>query len=175
MSSVVATREQAETLVVEMLRDLKARAQDAEELGNGNDFVVQIMANIIAADTFEEIFEAQSPDGPSSKTFIDRPFLLTADGIRWMRSAPAYVAEGAIPHYALLTVQDLETGDYVTLNAGGNSTVTALWKLEKKGYFDQPRGLRFSAIPTQSGREVIILRPVVIPTVPAAKPNGKKN
>ncbi len=124
-------------------------AAEIEAAPPSNDFVLGIMEDILSADTFEEIFEAQEKGGMvSGKDFANRPFFLRGDNIQYQKSKFK-----AVPVYALLKVTDFASGDEVLLNCGGKTFLCVLRALQMKGYFDDApeEGKAFYLRATESG------------------------
>lgn len=127
-----------------------------------SDFDIDgFMEQILAGETDEEVFGAQELGSIASKDYLNAPFFLKADGIKWMRST---VANG-FPFYALLTVRDQESGEEFMLNAGGMSATSVVYRLEELNYFnpeEYPEGrlLQFVGKPTASGNTVVLIKPV---------------
>lgn len=122
------------------------------------------MERILAGESEEEVFEAQNLASVATKDWTDKPFFLRADDVQWMKST---LEDGAFPFYAILNVRDMETNEMVSLNGGGLSFVTVLWKLIDMGAFDKfeddgkPLVLKKKA--TSRGYEVVLLMPYALP------------
>lgn len=161
-----------------MLQDLEHRAE-AALADPGEDIATQIMERILAAGDEAELFELQEAGTISGQDFIERPFTLHGDGIRWQKSNPGFVAAGAFPFYTLLTVQDAQTGETLTLNTGGKTLLTVLWKLESLHGFDPvnwPNGRPFMLLshPTQVGYSWLSLKPLAMKMPEETRKNGRK-
>lgn len=133
-----------------------------------------IMERILAAETEEEIFDAQEAGSIGSKDHTLQPFRLQASGIEWKKSGQVYIDQGGFPYYALLHVTDIATGEELVINAGGPSVVSVLSNLLSLDGDERPiekrpferyreeggRPLQFVPKPVASGFSVILLRPV---------------
>lgn len=151
------------------LRDMvRVMALEAEVSGadKSDDFVMDVMENILQADSVEDIFAAQESGMISGKDFTARPFYLSTDGISIVRSN---IEGGGLPFYALLRVTEIATGEEVALNCGGKTFMAVLHALMKKDYFDvtdeNPLGRSVVIIGTPSPAGAYLsLKPFVIKT-----------
>lgn len=172
--------------IAAMIRRLESAALTADDRATQ----LRIMENILSAEDEESLFRAQEAGTVSSKNFLEIPFRLRAAGIEWRQSAPQYVEQGQFPVYALLTVETLEHGDTVVVNAGGLSTCAVLAKMtewdedtsrpvEKRPFAayeeDGGRPMQFVARTTTSGYDVILLKPVVVAPAKTTRSRTAKN
>jgi hypothetical protein len=95
--------------------------------------VLDIMSRILDATDEDAIFAAANAGTKASKMFLNTPFRLPSNGITWKKSGAQYIEQGGFPWYALTRVIDLSTGEEETINGGGLSYVTTLYKLWKTG------------------------------------------
>lgn len=170
--ALMADKTQASTEVeakpVKQLRGLHSMVSMLEieaSLQDGNDsaeFVAELMDKMLTAETEEELFGMAEVGTIPGKDFVARPFRLKNDGIRWMRSRADLVAQGGFPYYALMDVEEIETGQTVTLNCGAKTFVATLFRLQKLGGFDQYENGRPLMIKSKSAGngDVLILVPV---------------
>lgn len=165
-SNSTATVDTIEAKVIEkkyahVLNMVTALAEEASVPGASDFDVDGFMESILSGETDEEVFGAQELASLASKDYLNAPFLLKADGIKWMRST---IAQG-FPFYALLMVTDQESGEEVVVNTGGMSSVSVIYRLEELNYFnadEHPDGrlLQFVGKPTSSGNMVVLIKPV---------------
>jgi hypothetical protein len=130
-----------------MLTIMKMEAASNE--GNPTDeFVMDLMEQILSAESPEAVFAAQETGMVSGKDFANRPFYLTSGGISYQRST----IEGGsgLPFYALLRVTTIDTGEEVTLNCGGKTFLACLHALNRLDYFQASKEF-------PNGRAVVIL------------------
>jgi hypothetical protein len=157
VSTVVDPRQAAYETVTTMIQELRALAElQAESAEGKNDFLVKLMAGILNAETLEDMFTAQSPDNGgmiASKNFIDRPFKLSVGDIVWKLSDEKYRKNNSgLPFYAILQqVVEVETGEEHTIDAGGLTVVTTLFKMVKHGWLDTPKILKFVGTESSNG------------------------
>lgn len=133
--------------------------------GNTLD-VYTIMNNILDADIDTEddaaLFGLQNIGTTATKDFLDTPFYLRGEEIRWMKST---LADSAFPFYAMMTVRTVEGDEEITLNGGGSTFCAMVFKLHDTGYFDRPdfkekgAALVLKAKPTLSGNTVVLVQP----------------
>lgn len=135
------------------------------------DFMLDLMEQILAAETEEEIFAAQSTGMIAGKDFTNRPFWLRGDDIQIRKTT---YRQGGLPWYAVMKVTEVATNDEFVLNCGGKTFMAVLQALRNKGYFDNPdfphgRSLSLVGHEAQNGT-YLTLMPFVIKS---AKANGK--
>lgn len=155
-----------------LLRDLDTEAIAVEE--SGIDVSLQIMEQILSAETEEDLWRAQNASTISGQEFVDRPFLMKSSQIDWKRSRENYIAQGGFPFYFLARVLDLGTNEEVVVNCGGKTVVAMVRKLQKLGAFDQYENGRPLMLKsnggTESGNEYLTIHPAIV----APATNGKK-
>lgn len=163
--------------------------QDIETRATGTDSRLvqfEILESMLGAENEEALFSAQEATTVASKDFIEIPFRLQAEDIRWYASAPNYVEQGGFPFYALLTVTTIQHGDRVVVNAGGLSVIGILRKLleweETKPADEKPfapyadeggKPLQFVSRATNGGFNVVLLKPVITVQTNAKKPTRR--
>lgn len=173
MTTVVDPRQSNYDAVAVMIRELKAKTvlqEDAE--GVRNDFLMELMAGILNADSVDALYAAQNPNEGNglvaSKEFLDVPFIIESDNITWRLSDEKYQKNnGGLPFYAILNVKKMEDNTPVAVDAGGLTVVTSLFTMQKKGWLDAPRGMKFVGHEGSNGTYITLL-PVALPA-----PNGK--
>jgi hypothetical protein len=130
--------------------------------------VDKFMEGILQGQTPDEVFEAQQLTALSSQDYLEEPFYLKADGISWRYSA---LADG-FPFYAMITATERESGEEITVNGGGFSFVTTLFRLQTLNWFDPAKHphdaekgqlMKFQGKRTLSGNTVVLLMPVRSP------------
>lgn len=156
--------------------DFPALAQAIVEIGTeaqnnqmfttdqNRDFVHGVLENILNAESWDDIFEAQDSGMQSGKDFVGIPFLIaSAADIEWRTSTKGDTSQGAFPYFAVITATELQTGEPVTFGCGATTFCVALHQLKKRGYFDdQPeegRALVIQEHPTDEGRSYLTIRP----------------
>jgi hypothetical protein len=143
-----------------------------------DSFVMDLLEQILTAETFDDIFAAQESGGSvAGKDFTMRPFLLKGEDIVIRKSA----LDTGFPFYALLNVTELQTGNTVALNCGGKTFMSVLYGLRERGYFTEehdcpPEGRCFmlKATETSDARAYLSLLPFAGAAKPAAAPRAKK-
>lgn len=118
--------------------DLIAFAHEVDALSTVDDgqldtSVMDIMSRILGATDEDAIFAAANAGTIATKHFLNTPHRLPSTGITWKKTAAQYIETGGFPWYALTRVIDLSTGEEKTLNGGGISYITTLYKLWKVG------------------------------------------
>lgn len=137
-TQAVEPSERSREILRSMVLRLKAETDlEAAEGVSAEDFVFDIVESILAAETEEDIFEAQSSGAESGKEFVNRPFLLTEENLRFMKSR--LVEPGKLPFYALMDVTEIATGNEYTMTCGGISVVSVLFALREKGFLSAER------------------------------------
>lgn len=113
------------------------------DVGEIDPAILQIMENILGADTEDAIFAAANAGTTATKNFLDRPFLLRGSGIQWKASAEIYQSGKGFPWYTLLKVVDLQTGEELTLNGGGWTFAFCIYRLQEINAFanHEPDGM----------------------------------
>ncbi len=165
----VATTNEHSALVA-MLEDLNNVAvQDENEERDIQKFLADIMDNILSAESFEDIFEAQNAGMTSGKDFADIPFFV--EDVEWRRSTITNDdGKVAFPFYAIMKVHPQDDPDKtVVLNTGGLTIVSTIYALWKKGYFKESRLVRIKRTETDAGRAFLSLWAVKQPTSKRAK------
>jgi hypothetical protein len=128
---------------------------------NSGSFVMDLLENILSAETPEEIFEAQQVGNINGQDFADRPFVFHPDDVQWMPSTKG----GQVKFYAMMRVKEYETDEELTVACGGLSFMVTLESLRIKGYFkDGPRTMVIRTKKTNSGTDVLLLMPWVPPS-----------
>jgi hypothetical protein len=96
-----------------MVMDLHERLGGLEESERkgADDFVLDIMEAILAADTVEEVFAAAEAGGVSGEDFVNRPFTLTSAGLQFPLSRAEYREAGGFPFFARMRVTEVATGE----------------------------------------------------------------
>lgn len=124
--------------------------------------IASIMENILSGESEEEVFARQEIGSTATKDYLNKPFALKAEDITW--KASLLKGDGfTFPFYALLRVTDIESGEELTLNGGGATFVSVLWKLQQLSAFDgfeNGRPLILVGKPTASGQTVVLLKPI---------------
>lgn len=111
------------------VREMMRHLQRITEASLGADAKLQIMESILSAEDEDALFGAQEASLVASKEYVDHPFrLMGAEDIQWRRARPEYVEQGGSPFWAIISVTDMETGQRVVLDAGGNSVTTFLMR-----------------------------------------------
>lgn len=173
MSTQVAMRVPGAALE-KMTRELIAYAAE-----NGNDdFVMDLMDRIIAADSIEAVFAAQEAGMTSGQDFANRPFIIDKiDHSIWRPSKQANIDQGGYLVYAVFKATDYGTGDEVTLNCGGKTFVATLYSLMERGFFQEeyagraPDGQCMMITSHEaSGGAYLQLQPFKRPELGSAKP-----
>lgn len=158
-----------------MVRDLNGRAIAREE--TGESIATQIMEQILAADTFEDLFRAQEAGTVAGKNYTDRPFILRPENVEWRRSRDVFIEAGGFPFFFFARVQDVETGDEIVINCGGQTVVAMMYKLTTSPQYwtDAPDGRMFSLrsnSAAESDFEYLTIHPVR--SVASAPATGKR-
>jgi hypothetical protein len=160
------------TNIRDMVVALYQRASEVEtgERSSADEFVLDIMEAILAADTVEGIFAAAESGGVSGQDFVNRPFNLAGDGLTFPLSAKQYREAGGFPFFARAIVTDIATGETVTVSCGGKSVVAIFYALELKGFLvGDGQNLVLVERDTESGYSALSVRPYVI----SSKNSGK--
>ena len=156
-----------------MMDDLNSRAIVREE--SGASVVVQIMEGILSADTFEDLFRAQEAGTVAGKNYINRPFILRPENVEWRRSRDVFIEQGGFPFFFFARVTDLETGDDIVVNCGGQTVVAMMYKLTStarywEGHEETGRAFTLRSNAAQeSDFEYLTIHPYQIVTAPAGK------
>lgn len=130
------------------------------DLGERDYDVESIMETILSGETAEEIFANQELGSIASQDYLGKPFYLKKEGITWMKST---LESGAFPFFAMIRVRDLETDEEVTINGGGTSFVSVLWKLADVGWLDDEKALILEGKQTGRGFTVVLVKPYALP------------
>jgi len=137
---------------------------------NSGEFVMDIMEKILAAGSIEDVFAAQDAGMLSGKDFINRPFFLREADIVIRPSSMGNVEAGGFSHYAIMRVTEYGTNEELTVNCGGFTFMTTLFKLRDLGYFDEEKGCPkigrafiLTSTSTEGDRAYITLRPFKVP------------
>lgn len=176
MSTAVAETVPQFPHLANMVRDLNSRAVAREE--TGESVVTQIMEQILAADTLEDLFRAQEAGTVAGKSYTDRPFLLLPENVEWRRSRDVFIEAGGFPFFFFARVRDLETGDDVVINCGGQTVVAMMYKLTTSPQYwaDAPDGRVFSLrsnSAAESDFEYLTIHPVRTVAAPATGKRGR--
>lgn len=157
------------TNVLGMVREL---ALEATLDDSDNPATFEIMESILSAGTLEELFTAANAGTTSGKDFTDRPFYWDGNG-QYKISSIGLKKPGGFPFYWLGKVTDLQTGERIVLNCGGNTFVPVLWKMGKLGIFSQfgPEGVPMVI----KGKVLDESRTVLIPALYALPTTGPKS
>lgn len=154
--------------------------QEIQMSGDDNEqMLLGILNDIATAETEDELFAAQDlPPMTAGKDFTNIPFRLLEENIVWRTSS---LADGWF--YAILQVQRMDTGEWVTLDCGGRTFVTVLRRMQ---LMQGPDGNGFDRFKAEGGRPLMLtakgtegnqplfLRPVVLtPPAEAAKTRAK--
>jgi len=158
------------SMVLNMAAEVREASGEAAD-----EFVLDLMNDILQADTFDAIFAAQEKGTVSGQDFTMRPFTLREENISYRKSSKG-VNTGGFPFYALMKVTDMQTGDELSVNCGGKTFMAVLYALQTKGYFaEAPEGRSFMLKATESGEGAYLsLLPFAGAAKPAAKTNVKK-
>lgn len=145
-------------------------ALSTADSGELDKSVLNFMSRILEANDEDAIFAAANAGTTATKEFFNTPFLLKSDGIEWKRSAATYIEQGGFPWYTLVRVTDMTTGEERTLNGGGFSYMTTLYKLWKVGIlakYDEEGGMPLVMEPkaTAKGFAVVLLKKYNIPVM----------
>lgn len=153
--------------VKELMRDLDGIATPDDSMYAS----LSIMANILEAETEEDIFKAADAGVTHGEDFIDEPFLLSSTGIQWRKSAEQYRTQGGFPFYALMNVEPLndELTGPMLVSCGGYPFVATLRNLERRGLLakhDKSGGMSLviKAKRVTSGYDVFLLMPYKAPS-----------
>lgn len=122
--------------------------------------VLEIMSRILDATDEESLFAAANAGTTPTKEFLNVPFMLKSDDVVWKRSRSEYIETGGFPWYALMRVTNLQTGEEQTLNGGGFSFVSTLWKLGELGVmqkYDEDGGMPLICEGKPAGRGTVVL------------------
>lgn len=150
--------------------------QEIELSGTGEyeSMVLGILNDIATAETEEELFAAQDlPPMTAGKDFLNIPFRLLEENIAWR---PSTLTDDWF--FAILQVQRMDTGEWVTVDCGGKTFVTILRKLQLmdgfKRFADEGgRPLMLTAKGSE-GNQPLFLRPVnLTPPAEASKTRAK--
>lgn len=170
--TTVATVESHVALAA-MVRDLAQITDLVEsEGGNSDAFVMDLMDQILRADSFDEIFAAQESGMTSGKDFADIPFIIERpQDVEWRRSSDANIAQGGFPFYSIMKVTTVgdDNPRQVTLNCGGKTFVAVLYKLWTKGWFDnpdEPKPLMIRSVATTDTNAYLQLIPARVIAMP---------
>jgi hypothetical protein len=152
-----------------MGRVLHEIIQDTEDNRQATDeFVFQIMEEMLTADSLEELFAASEAGTVSGKDFIDRPFRLKTENIQWAEAKPEFVAAGGMKFFVRLNVLEIATGEAVTITTGAKSVLIAVFRMWEQKWLDQydtdggyPMVLR--AFGTAAGTDAVRLQPYKVP------------
>ena len=152
--------------LADMFTDLNERAAAVQDEPT-EDIALQIMERILAAGDEAELFELQDAGTVAGKDFTDQPFRVQGYDIVWQKSRPAFVDAGAFPFYVLMHVTDLKTGQKITINTGGKTLLSVIWKLgHLRGLdeYEKAGGRRFmlTSHPTDAGYEWLSLTPLAM-------------
>lgn len=145
----------------------------AQENSLNNTF--QIISRVFEAEDFDQVFAGQDAGTIASKDFLNVPFLLGEDGIRYQKSN----LDAGMPYFAFLSVTRLDTGNDVVLNTGSPSVLAVLHKLGQLGYFEKRgdatgrAGFMFVGKPAANGT-VVTIRPVTISVKEESATGGRK-
>jgi hypothetical protein len=161
-----------------MVDAMRTEADIHASAPNGGLDIYGIMDSILSADVditdADALFGLQEIGGMSTKDFIDIPFRLSADNIRWMRST---ITSSPFPFYAQFDVVTVEGDQAVAVNGGGLTFCSMLWKLTDVGYFDQfpdkTASLVIKGKSTTAGNTVLILKPWGV--APKPRSGGKRS
>lgn len=95
---------------------------------------LEIMANILASESEEDIFAAANAGTESGKDWGEsqEPFLITDYEVK--RSAPGFIAQGGFPFYYLLRVKSLLNGRESVVTCGGYTFVSVMDALDRNGH-----------------------------------------
>lgn len=122
--------------VREMVLDLQKR-HVVETEDTKTEYVHDLMADILSANTLEELFNAAQGDELSGPEMVNKPFLLRPGGIKFYASKETYVMQGGFPFYARVECVDYVTNRLVHFACGGATVVVVLYALETKGFLDK--------------------------------------
>ena len=126
--TAVAVRNTAELPGVKaLLNRLDIEAGLADEQGPVTQ--LSIMESMLVAESEEELFAAQEAGTTSSQDFLNRPFRLSRGGIEFKRARPEFVSQGGFPFYAILQVEDMQSGERRVVSSGSYSVLAVLNKL----------------------------------------------
>ena len=172
MTDVSTTeREALEKKFVNLRRMVNQLSTEVDLEGPAFD-VDAFMERILSGETEEEVFEAQELGSIATQDYLGKPFFLRPDDVKWMRSTIEDAARW-FPFYAFLKVRDLESGEMVSLNGGGTSFVTVLWRLLDMGAFngfeDDGRAFVLEGKKTGKGFDVVLLKPYKLPKTAKGK------
>lgn len=149
-------------------------ALSTADSGELDKSVLNFMSRILAADDEDAIFAAANAGTTATKEFFNTPFLLKSTDIEWKRSAATYIEQGGFPWYTLVRVTNMSTGEEMTLNGGGFSYMTTMYKLWKTGIlakYDEDGGMPLIMEPkaTAKGFAVVLLKKFNMPVMASGK------
>lgn len=140
-----------------------------------NTATLDIMAQILRAESAEDVFAASNAGAVSAKDFIGIPFKFHSKDLAWKRSAAVFRENGNFPYYMLVRCTNLQTGEEFVMTCGAPSVIAVLWRLGELGELERgdetEDGSSFilDSKPVSSGFSVILIRPFKL-----AAPSGKK-
>lgn len=158
------------------IRNVLGTIRQEIELSDSGEYegmILGILNDIANAESEEALFAAQDlPPMTAGKDFLNIPFRLLEDNITWR---PSTLQDDWF--YAILQVQRMDTGEWVTLDCGGRTFVTVLRKLQLMGGFERfneegGRPLMLTAKGSE-GNQPLFLRPVNLTPPEAAKTRAK--
>ena len=163
-----------------MIRALEARVLFQQSVGV--DFVREIMERILSAESFDDVFEAQSSGMTSGKDMDARPFYVKSiEDIEWRTSNLNLNDPQRFPYFSVVKATEIATGEQVIFNCGGKTFVPTLWRLcegrNGVSYFEEDeeyphgRALVIQSVPSPAGA-YLLLKPYKVPAAPTSR--GKK-
>jgi len=147
--------------------------------------IVKIMSGILGATDLNEVFAAANAGTTAGKDFLNVPFLLqgselgeNGSDIQWKKSAAVYAEGNGFPWYTLAKVTDLQTGEQRTINCGGFTYVSVIYRLQELNAFDEfvEQGgmpIILSGKQTGAGFTVVIPALYVMPKMPETRGKSK--
>lgn len=183
VATEVSTQDLADVFphLTAMIRAMEARTVFQE--ATGADFVKQIMEGILSAESFDDVFDAQTSGMTSGKDMDSRPFYIrSVEDIEWKKSALNAGNADRFPYYAMVKATEIATGEEVIFNCGGATFVPTLWRLSEGrngvSYFEEDenkypngRALVIQSVPSPAGA-YLLLKPYKVPAAPTSR--GKK-
>lgn len=130
----------------------------------GEGFADEIIRNVLAAETEEDILDAGDVGTLATKEFINTPFRLRDDHME-VRKSTLTDEDGKKknPFFLLMDVTEIATGEDVTLNCGARTVMTQFVSLRDSGVlkrYEDEGGmpLVITTKSTKGGNEVLVLR-----------------
>lgn len=169
MTNDIAIRAEGVERVKAMAQAIAIEASIEDPTASSENFVYEIMDNILSAETEEEVYEAQEVGTTGTKDFVGVAFRLKDANISWRKSGMWDPTKpGSFPFFAVMTVTRLDTGEDEVVSGGGLTFVASLYRLQQLNAFDSHEAdggkpLVITAKPTGSGFHVLMLKAYKVP------------